>query len=80
MGRKVLVLENQGPTIMACFGSADTRYIIELSLLGKDIESLCRKMTGELLLLETSVHVYTAPYSQLHTYTQSVQVQKCKMR
>ena len=77
---KVLVLENRGPTTMTCFGSAYTRYFIELSLLGTDIESVCRKMTGELLLLETCVHVHTAPQTQMYTYIESVQVQKCKMR
>lgn len=40
MGRKVLVLENRGPITVACFGSADTRYFIEMSLLGTDIESV----------------------------------------
>ena len=26
------------------------------------------------------MHVHTAPHIQMHTYTQPVQVQKCKMR
>lgn len=48
---------------MTCFRSVGTRYIPELSLLGTDIESVCRKVTGELLLLETCVHVHTASHT-----------------